>query len=47
MNIIVMKFGGTSVGDLDKIYKVAEIVEKESKINKIIVQMIPTVEGSL
>ena len=37
MNIIVMKFGGTSVGDLDKIYKVAEIVEKESKINKIIV----------
>ena len=37
MNLIVMKFGGTSVGNLDKIYKVAKIVEKECKINKIIV----------
>ena len=37
MNLIVMKFGGTSVGSLDKIHNVANIVEKESKINKIIV----------
>ena len=32
-----MKFGGTSVGNLDKINNVANIVEKESKSNKIIV----------
>ena len=37
MNIIVMKFGGTSVGNIDKIYNVANIVKKESKSNKIIV----------
>jgi len=32
-----MKFGGTSVGNIDKIYNVANIVKKESKSNKIIV----------
>ena len=37
MNLIVMKFGGTSIGNIDKIYNVANIVEKESKSNKIIV----------
>ena len=37
MNLIVMKFGGTSVGNIDKINNVAKIVEKESKSNKIIV----------
>ena len=37
MSLIVMKFGGTSVGDLDKISNVADIVEKSSKKNKIIV----------
>ncbi len=37
MNLIVMKFGGTSVGNIDNINNVANIVEKESKYNKIIV----------
>ena len=37
MNLIVMKFGGTSVGNIDSINNVANIVEKESKSNKIIV----------
>tara|TARA_Y100000590_G_C15744847_1_gene1021584 strand:+ start:844 stop:2046 length:1203 start_codon:yes stop_codon:yes gene_type:complete len=32
-----MKFGGTSVGTIDKIRNVAKIVENESKFNKIIV----------
>ena len=32
-----MKFGGTSVGSIDKLRNVAKIVEKESKLNKIIV----------
>ena len=37
MNLIVMKFGGTSVENVDKIYNVAKIVEKESKTSKILV----------
>ena len=37
MNLIVMKFGGTSVGSINKIQNIAKIVEKESKFNKIIV----------
>ena len=37
MNLIVMKFGGTSVSNIDNIDNVANIVEKESKSNKIIV----------
>ena len=37
MSLIVMKFGGTSVGNLDKIKNVADIVEKQSKNNKLIV----------
>ena len=37
MSLIVMKFGGTSVGDIAKINNVANIVEKESKNRKIIV----------
>ena len=32
-----MKFGGTSVGNLEKIKNVADIVEKQSKNNKLIV----------
>ena len=37
MSLIVMKFGGTSVEDIKKINNVANIVEKESINNKIIV----------
>mgnify|MGYP001309890011 CR=1 FL=1 len=37
MNIIVMKFGGTSLGTVEKIRNVGKIVENESKTNKIIV----------
>ena len=44
MNLIVMKFGGTSVGNIDKIHNVANIVEKESKSNKIIV-VLSAMEG--
>ena len=32
-----MKFGGTSVGSIDKIYNVANIIQKESSNNKLIV----------
>ena len=35
--IIVQKFGGTSVGSVDRIDAVAEIIKKASKRNKIIV----------
>ena len=34
MSLIVMKFGGTSVGDIQKIMNVADIVEKESVKNQ-------------
>ncbi len=37
MSLIVMKFGGTSVADINKINNVADIVLKELKSNKIIV----------
>ncbi len=37
MSLIVMKFGGTSVGSIKKINNVAKIVQKESKKNKLIV----------
>ena len=37
MKIIVMKFGGTSVGDVAKIKNVANIVKQHYKKNKIIV----------
>ena len=37
MSLIVMKFGGTSVANLEKIKNVADIVDKERKSNKIIV----------
>ncbi len=37
MKLIVMKFGGTSVGDLKKISNVANIVKKNLKENKLIV----------
>ena len=37
MSLIVMKFGGTSVADINKIKNVADIVEKEVKDNKLIV----------
>ena len=44
MNLIVMKFGGTSLGNIDKIKNVASIVEKESKSSKIIV-VLSAMEG--
>ncbi len=37
MSLIVMKFGGTSVADVNKINNVADIVEKKLKKNKLIV----------
>lgn len=37
MKLVVMKFGGTSVGDLDKIANVANIINHEVKKNKLIV----------
>ena len=37
MKLIVMKFGGTSVGDLKKISNVADIVKKNLKGSKLIV----------
>ena len=37
MSIIVMKFGGTSVANIDKIHNVARIVKKETSDHKIIV----------
>ena len=37
MKLIVMKFGGTSVGDLNRISNVANIVKKNLKGNKLIV----------
>ena len=37
MSLIVMKFGGTSVGDIAKIKNVAKIVQSKVKNNKLIV----------
>ena len=37
MSVIVLKFGGTSVADINKIYNVANIVEKQLNNNKLIV----------
>ena len=37
MNVIVLKFGGTSVADINKINNVANIVEKQLNNNKLIV----------
>ncbi len=37
MKLIVQKFGGTSVGDLNKIRNVADIIQKNLKGNKLIV----------
>ena len=37
MNLIIMKFGGTSVANIERIKNVAKIVKKESKSHKIIV----------
>ena len=31
MKIVILKFGGTSVGSIDKIKKVAEIIEEYKK----------------
>ena len=36
MKILVMKFGGTSVSDIDKIRNVASIIKKEKKNYKIV-----------
>ena len=35
--IVVQKFGGTSVGTVDRIDSVAEIIKNASKSNKIVV----------
>ena len=37
MKIIVLKFGGTSVGSIDRIKKVAKIIKTYSKNYKVIV----------
>ena len=37
MKLVVMKFGGTSVGSIDKIFNVANIVEKQLNDKKLIV----------
>ena len=37
MNIIVMKFGGTSVAGIEKLKNIVKIVSKEIKNNKVIV----------
>ena len=37
MNLIVMKFGGTSVGSIDKINNVADIVENQLRDKKLII----------
>ncbi len=37
MKLVVMKFGGTSVGSIEKIYNVANIVEKQLNDKKLIV----------
>ena len=37
MSLIVLKFGGTSVGSIKKIKNVARIVQKEAKKSKLIV----------
>jgi len=37
MKIVVLKFGGTSVGSISRIQKVAEIIKKYSKKYKVIV----------
>ena len=37
MNLVVMKFGGTSVGSIDKINNVANIIEKQLHNKKLIV----------
>ncbi len=37
MKLVVMKFGGTSVGSIDKIYNVANIVERQLNDKKLIV----------
>ena len=36
MKILVMKFGGTSVANLKRIIKIASIIKKEAKNNKIV-----------
>ena len=37
MNIVVMKFGGTSVAGTEKINNIAKIVQSELKNNRLIV----------
>ncbi len=37
MNIIVMKFGGTSVAGIEKLKNIVNIVSEEIKKNKVIV----------
>ena len=38
MKLVVMKFGGTSVGSIDKINNVANIIEKQLNNKKLISQ---------
>ena len=37
MKILVMKFGGTSVANLDRIRNIASIIEKEHKKYKLVI----------
>ena len=37
MKIVVMKFGGTSVANVEKIKNVAQIVKNQTKNNKVVV----------
>jgi aspartate kinase len=45
MNIIVQKFGGTSVGNLEKIKNVAQIIKKEIDLGNIVVVVVSAMSG--
>ena len=45
MKIVVLKFGGTSVGSIDRIKKVANIVASYKKSNKKIIVVISAMSG--
>ena len=45
MNIIVQKFGGTSVGDIEKIKNVAQKVEKEISLGNKVVVVVSAMSG--
>lgn len=45
MNIVVQKFGGTSVGDIEKIKNVSKKVEKELKLGNKVVVVVSAMSG--